>query len=174
MPVLNHLLAAIRGTAPKFVDHRTVPLANSADCAEVPGSSPDITATPATEAWLDERAEDLNGEWTVARLAGLSRREGKAERRCALSSLVTLEELRLKPDPHGSYMDNNVQVFTMKGLLLGQLDPEAAALFHEQSNSSHIVRAYVYATQWAHNDCTGVLIALVTWVPFQRALTHLP
>ncbi|MGI4758559.1 MAG: hypothetical protein ACRYGF_17125 [Janthinobacterium lividum] len=127
-----------------------------------------ISANVISESWLDQRANDVRGEWTVARLGGLSRTEGKVKRLQTLAALTPLQELYLEADAEELNAAQAVRVFTMSNLMIGYLEPSAAAVFYEQSERNHVVLGYVYQTNWLEGMCTHVLIALLSWLPFKR------
>lgn len=126
-----------------------------------------VTATVTSQNWLDQRANDVCGEWTVARLAGLSRSEGKAERLQVLAGLTALQELHLEADEEALNAARSVRVLTMSGVTIGFLEPSAAALFSDQNQRDHVVLGYVYESSWLEGMCAHVLIALISWLPFK-------
>lgn len=128
----------------------------------------DVLASAASERWLDERAHELHGEWTTARLATFSRTEEKGERWRALAGLLPLQEVRLQLGSPDSLDNESVHAYTMHGAPLGRLEAAAATFFREQSSHTHVVLGYVYEVLWRNGECTRVVVALVSWVPFAR------
>lgn len=113
------------------------------------------------EEWLDRRAEDLNGEWTLARLGGLRH---ASEKRLLLASLCPSDELRLEHELDNLYTDTAFRVSTMSGAALGYLEPEAARRVYEMQSNCDMVRCFLHSITW-HTDARppAVQLALMRW-----------
>lgn len=78
------------------------------------------------EAWLDRKAEELNGDWGFVRLAGYSRGEEATLRQVAAATLRPTEELLVESDPDNLYSSTAVRVRTVDGTEIGYLEHIAA------------------------------------------------
>lgn len=61
-------------------------------------TAPECTVLEVEE-WLDQKANELNAHWSLARLSGFSREDDAATRQIATALLRPTEELSVKPAP---------------------------------------------------------------------------
>ena len=116
------------------------------------------------EAWLDQKAEELNGEWVFARLAGFSRGDEAAARQLAAAGLQPKEELQVESFPEDLYSSTAMRVLTVGGTEVGFLEPTAAEAVSRQMRDGDLIRCFVYrVTKNAENMPSSVMLALMSW-----------
>lgn len=115
------------------------------------------------EAWLDRKAEELNGDWVFVRLAGFSRGDEATARQVAAATLRPTEELRVEADPENLYSATAVRVCTVDGTELGYLEHIAAERISRQMRSGNLVRCFVYSVTLNDQGLpSSVMLALMS------------
>lgn len=115
------------------------------------------------EGWLDQKAEELNGEWTFARLTGFSRGEHAAARQAVAASLCPTDELWVESSPEDLYSLTALRLRTVQGAVVGCLEPAAAEAAARQIEDGGMIRCFVYSVTLTENQVPGVLLALMSW-----------
>lgn len=115
------------------------------------------------EAWLDRRAQELNGEWKIVWLAGLGRARDKAAKHLALASLTPGDELRLEHELDNLYTDAAIRVSTISGAALGYLEAHVAEQVHQLQSAGELIRCFLYGITWEKSHPAVVRLALMRW-----------
>ena len=116
------------------------------------------------EEWLDHKAQELNGDWSLARLGSFSRGEDAIARQTAAATLKPTEELSLELAQDELYARSAIRVRTLLGQTVGYLEPSAAEQVSGQMRAGELVRCFVYKVTLNEQESTSsVILALMSW-----------
>ena len=116
------------------------------------------------EAWLEEKAKELNGDWSLARLSGFSRGQNVVARQVAAALLRPTEELWVEPAPEDLYSGSAMRVRTLEGTMVGYLEPSVAETASRQIREGVLVRCFVYKVTLNDKKLpSSILVALMSW-----------
>lgn len=145
------------------------PASEEQQVVEVLGVQPSLPATSkleqiSVESWLDHKAQELNGDWSLASLGGLFRGDDAADRQTAAAMLQATEELSLEFVPDELYSTASVRVRTLEGRIVGQLESSVAETVSRQIKEGGLVRCFVYRVTLNERRLpSSILLALMSW-----------
>ena len=116
------------------------------------------------EEWLEQKANELNGDWSLARLSGFSRGEDAAARQVAAASLRSAEELLIEPAPEDLYSTAAMRVCTLEGVTVGYLESRVAETVSRQLKEGNLIRCFVYKVTLNERQLPStVVLAVMSW-----------
>ena len=115
------------------------------------------------EEWVERKAQELNGDWSPARLGGFSRGEDAAARQLAAAMLHPTEELALEFAPDELYSGASVRVRTLEGRIVGYLESSVSETVSRQMKEGELVRCFVYSVTLNERQLpSSILLAVVS------------
>lgn len=134
-----------------------------------PPAVPSTNAVPErtvleVEEWLEQKASELNGDWSLARLSGFSRGEDAAARQVAAALLRPTEELSIEPAPEDLYSTAAMRVCTLEGITIGYLESRVAETVSRQLKEGDLIRCFVYKVTLNERQLpSNVVLAVMSW-----------
>lgn len=119
--------------------------------------------TASVEHWLEQKGQQLNRDWSLARLGGFSRGDDAATRQRAGAMLRPTEEVFLESALDELSSEPSIQVRTQEGSIVGTLEPYIAKEITQQMAEGELVRCFVYSVTVTESRIpSSILLAVMS------------
>lgn len=124
----------------------------------------DALSSVNVEHWLEQKAQELNGEWRLARVGGFSRGDDVDTRQRAGAMLRPTEEVFLESVLDELSSEPIINVRTIGGVVVGHLESSVATTVARQMIEGELVRSFVYSVTLTETRVPSrILLAVMFW-----------